>query len=152
MKFVIPLFPEPFELEDTLNLQENDSRLITVELLESKLDEPLVARMIQEMHRFYVRGQEEFEKVLPQFIEFGSMTQELWDEMVAESPSRENTDDFIQHLQAPFSIDLQEDSTAYSEGTFGLSCECSWDQEHGVGAWFENWKLVNVGSAQVAYC
>lgn len=148
MKFNIPLFPHPFELQKEID--QRDTRMHTLQLLETKLDKDLVKQMIEEMHRFYVEGQNQFREVLPQLIKLGAMTQETYDAMQADSPKIDSTVDFIEHLEAPFEISLP-DVEDYKEGTFGISCECSWDPEHGIGAWFENWQLVQVGFAEVAY-
>lgn len=36
-------------------------------------------------------------------------------------------------------------------GSFGIEFECTWDLENGVGVIVQNWKVVNAGSADVAY-
>ena len=37
------------------------------------------------------------------------------------------------------------------EGTIGIEFDCTWDIENGLGVNIRNWKVVQVGSAEVAY-
>lgn len=38
-----------------------------------------------------------------------------------------------------------------SDGNFAISMECEWDVEHGLGIKFNNWTVVEVGTAQIAF-
>ncbi|MCU0437456.1 MAG: hypothetical protein MUC49_06030 [Raineya sp.] len=42
-----------------------------------------------------------------------------------------------------------EESCEY--GTFGFGLECEWDIEHGLGVYFKNWEVYEVGSMDVAF-
>ncbi len=37
------------------------------------------------------------------------------------------------------------------DGKFGFALDCEWDEEHGVGVAFENWKVKEVGVMDVAF-
>lgn len=150
MKFRIPLFPQQFELSLPSGLKPQPEQLQTLNQIESRLDETLMKEVIEKMHQFYVEGQEYIGEMLPTMIQFGAMTQEQYDMLQEDCPSTENTDDFIDFLEAPFHVQIPE-SEACKEGTFGLTCECKWDIEHGVGVWFENWRPTRVGSAEAGH-
>ncbi len=38
-----------------------------------------------------------------------------------------------------------------SDGNFAISMECEWDVEHGLGLKFNNWIVIEVGTAQIAF-
>lgn len=38
-----------------------------------------------------------------------------------------------------------------SAGNFAISMECEWDVEHGLGIKLNKWKVVEVGTAQIAF-
>jgi len=42
-----------------------------------------------------------------------------------------------------------EDDCEY--GAFGFGLECEWDIEHGLGVYFKNWEVCEVGSMVVAF-
>lgn len=39
----------------------------------------------------------------------------------------------------------------HDKGSFGLALGCDWDEEHGIGVVFKNWKVIDVGGMDVAY-
>ena len=131
MNFRIPLFPKPFELSLPSGLKVHPEQLETLDQIESHLNETLMQEVIDKMHKFYVEGQVNIREMLPTMIQ-------------------ETTADFVEYLEAPFHIQIPEPENC-KLGSFGLSSECKWDQEHGVGVWFENWKPVRVGFAEAGY-
>lgn len=36
-------------------------------------------------------------------------------------------------------------------GSFGFALGCDWDEEHGLGIAFKNWKVIDVGGTDVAF-
>lgn len=36
-------------------------------------------------------------------------------------------------------------------GRFGFGLECEWDEEHGLGVYFDNWRITEVGGMDVAF-
>lgn len=147
MKFKIPLFSQKFELDSFLENNPSPEQLEILNSIESKLELSTMQDVLRQMHEFYVEGQKHLEEMLPKMIEYGIITKEQFEKMKAESPSVETIEGFIDHLEEPFSINLPEPEDC-KEGTFGLTMECSWDIEHGVGVWFENWKPTRVGFAE----
>ncbi|MBD3635717.1 MAG: hypothetical protein HUJ25_00110 [Crocinitomicaceae bacterium] len=150
MKFKIPLFPESFELSLPSGLKVHPEQLETLDQIESQLNENLMQEVIEKMHKFYVEGQAHIREMLPTMIQLGAMTQEQYDLLQKDCPSTETIDDFVEYLEAPFHIRIPEPENC-EDGSFGLTAECKWDQEHGVGVWFEKWKPVRVGFAEAGY-
>lgn len=150
MQFKIPLFSNKFELEMPSDSKLHPKQLSILNQIESKVDEALMQEVIDKLHEFYVEGQKQFRDVLPAMIQMGAFTQEMYDLLKEESPNEENSSDFVDFLEEPNKIHLPEPELC-GDGTFGLTCECKWDVEHGVGVWFENWKPVRVGFADVCY-
>jgi hypothetical protein len=37
------------------------------------------------------------------------------------------------------------------DGSFGFTLDCTWDDEHGLGVNFRNWKITDVGGMDVAF-
>jgi hypothetical protein len=37
------------------------------------------------------------------------------------------------------------------DGNFGFALDCTWDDEHGLGVSFRNWKITDVGGVDVAF-
>lgn len=44
-----------------------------------------------------------------------------------------------------------EPEEACDKGKFGFGLDCEWDIEHGIGVYFDNWKVFRVGGMQVAF-
>lgn len=145
----IPLFPEPFEL---LNDGEElgPIQLKVLEQIESNLTESIIQDVIEQMHKFYVDGQNHIRETLPQMILLGAITQKQFDDLQKDCPRMDSSIDFINYLLPPYSLSIP-DSDNWNIGSFGLSCECKWDENYGVGVWFENWKPVRVGFAEAGY-
>jgi hypothetical protein len=150
VKIRLPLMPFSFKVE------KNDNSLITaketalLEQLLSEVNENTMQQAISMMHEFFCFCRKEFEKLLPKMIELGIFTMAQFNEMVKDSPSTESSENFTKFLEEPFSVYLP-DIDSFKEGKFGISMECTWDMEHGVGVWFENWKPVKSGFADTAY-
>ena len=106
--------------------------------------------VIEKMYQFYVEGQAAVREMLAQMIQLGAFTQEQFDTVKKDSPSEENANDFVDFLLATFHVHIPEPEDC-QEGSFGLTCECKWDPEHGVGVWFENWRPTRVGFAETGF-
>lgn len=150
MQFQIPLFPRKFELSLPSGRKPHAEQLLTLDQIESRLNEPLMKEVIEKMHQFYVEGQAAVREMLAQMIQLGAFTQEQYDMLKVDSPNEEHANDFVDFLLGPFEVHIPEPEDC-EEGSFGLTCECKWDPEHGVGVWFENWQPARVGFAETGY-
>ena len=102
MKFKIPIFPEPFDLSLPSGLKIHPEQQEILNQIESKLTESFMNDVIEQMHKFFVEGQEHILQMLPTMIQLGAMTQEQYDQLQEDSPSTESSADYINYLLPPF--------------------------------------------------
>ena len=71
------------------------------------------------------------------------------DEIEASLP-REMTEIKFLHLVSDVELFVNPESIA-ANGEIGLSFECQWDIENGLGVKFSNWQVQDVGTAQISF-
>jgi len=64
-------------------------------------------------------------------------------------PKHINREKLLQ-LMVPTEIYISPEATC-KVGTFGLGLECEWDEEHGLGVYFDEWAVYETGGMDVAF-
>lgn len=147
-----PLIQNEFILENQEPGLTKDEIKSIVDEIQTNLKEHSLLSGLKMSYDFYLEGQKYLETVYPKMIELGAITESQIAEQKKNSPNTEGfeLDDFLKYLEPPFVLMLSEENPK-KKGTFGITVECSWDPEHGLGIWFENWIPIEAGFAEVAY-
>lgn len=92
-----------------------------------------------------------YKKVYPDYakswnIKPGKLTKEELEENIPTPTTPQALKKHIRLMTIHF-----PDSTHSESGTFGIAFECTWDIEHGIGAFIKNWKVKEVGLAETGY-
>ncbi|OGC07533.1 hypothetical protein A2526_03965 [candidate division WOR-1 bacterium RIFOXYD2_FULL_36_8] len=102
----------------------------------------LAADMLQKIFKFYKQSYSDYEAGW----KAGGMSGKKLEKFLPKPTTAEALKSFI----TPATIYIQNKAKC-KEGTLSIEFDCTWDTENGLGVLVENWRVVDVGHAEIAY-